>query len=121
MTSTDAWPPAHHPARRRRWTSAPSGVTSPRWHPDCAFFDAPGGTQTPTPVIEAIADALGAPLANRGLDNPAQRNAEQIVRDARSAMGDYLGNDPVGHRLRAQRDPADPGVRPHPRPGLGTR
>jgi len=61
-----------------------------------AFFDGPGGTQTPTPVIEAIAAALGAPLANRGLDNPAQRNAEQIVRDARSAMADYLGNDPSG-------------------------
>lgn len=61
-----------------------------------AFFDAPGGTQTPTPVIDAIADALRAPLANRGLDNPAQRNAEQIVLAARAAMGDYLGNDPMG-------------------------
>ena len=61
-----------------------------------AFFDAPGGTQTPTPVIEAIADALRRPLANRGLDNPAQRNAEQIVLDARAAMGDYLGTDPGG-------------------------
>jgi cysteine desulfurase family protein (TIGR01976 family) len=61
-----------------------------------AFFDAPGGTQTPTPVIEAIAAALRAPLANRGLDNPAQRNAEQIVQDARAAMGDFLGNEPAG-------------------------
>ena len=61
-----------------------------------AFFDGPGGTQTPSPVIDAIADALRAPLANRGLDNPAQRNAEQIVQAARSAMGDYLANDPGG-------------------------
>lgn len=61
-----------------------------------AFFDAPGGTQTPTHVIDAMANALRAPLANRGLDNPAQRNAEQIVLAARSAMGDYLGNDPAG-------------------------
>ena len=61
-----------------------------------AFFDAPGGTQTPTPVIQAIAAALSAPLANRGHDNPAQRNAEQIVQQARSAMADYLGNDPSG-------------------------
>ena len=61
-----------------------------------AFFDAPGGSQTPTPVIEAIAAALSAPLSNRGPDNPAQRNAEQIVRDARSAMADYLGDDPSG-------------------------
>jgi len=61
-----------------------------------AFFDAPGGTQTPTPVIEAIAATLSAPLANRGHDNPAQRNAEHIVLDARAAMADYLGNDPAG-------------------------
>ncbi|HYI56951.1 MAG TPA: cysteine desulfurase-like protein [Microlunatus sp.] len=61
-----------------------------------AFFDAPGGTQTPTPVIEAMAEALRAPLANRGLDNPAQRHAEQIVLDARVAMGDLLGNSPEG-------------------------
>lgn len=61
-----------------------------------AFFDAPGGTQTPTPVIEAIAGALRRPLANRGLDNPAQRNAEEIVTAARAAMADYLGSDADG-------------------------
>ncbi len=61
-----------------------------------AFFDSPGGTQTPAPVIEAIAAALTAPLANRGHDNPAQRNADQIVVDARAAMADYLGNDAAG-------------------------
>jgi cysteine desulfurase family protein (TIGR01976 family) len=61
-----------------------------------AFFDAPGGTQTPTPVIDAMAAALRAPLANRGPDNPAQRNAEQIVLDARAALGDLLGNSPDG-------------------------
>jgi cysteine desulfurase family protein (TIGR01976 family) len=95
VTSTDAWPPPTEfappaldvRAIRRHFPALASGL---------AFFDAPGGTQTPTPVIEAIAAALGAPLANRGLDNPAQRNAEQIVRDARSAMGDYLGNDASG-------------------------
>ena len=44
-----------------------------------AFFDAPGGTQTPTPVIEAIAAALSAPLANRGHGQPgaAQRRADR--------------------------------------------
>jgi cysteine desulfurase family protein (TIGR01976 family) len=60
------------------------------------FFDAPGGTQTPTPVIEAMAAAFRAPLANRGVDNPGQRNAEQIVIEARAAMGDYLGTPPAG-------------------------
>ena len=83
--------PAERPldvgALRRDFPALSSGL---------AFFDAPGGTQTPTPVIEAIAAALSAPLANRGHDNPAQRNAEQIVLDARAAMADYLGGDPTG-------------------------
>ncbi|MDN5803168.1 MAG: cysteine desulfurase-like protein [Microlunatus sp.] len=57
-----------------------------------AFFDAPGGTQTPIQVSETIATALRAPLSNRGLDNPAQRNADQIVVEARAALGDFLGN-----------------------------
>lgn len=61
-----------------------------------AFFDAPGGTQTPAPVIEAMADALRNPLANRGRDNPAQRHADDIVLAARAALGDYVGNDPAG-------------------------
>lgn len=61
-----------------------------------AFFDAPGGTQTPTQVIDAMAAALRAPLAYRGHDNPAQQHAEQIVLAARAAMGDYLGSDPAG-------------------------
>jgi cysteine desulfurase family protein (TIGR01976 family) len=61
-----------------------------------AFFDAPGGTQTPSPVIEAVAGALRAPLANRGHDSPGQRNAERIVRDARAAMGDFLGSPAEG-------------------------
>ncbi|HEY5978678.1 MAG TPA: cysteine desulfurase-like protein [Microlunatus sp.] len=61
-----------------------------------AFFDGPGGTQTPTPVIAAIGAALAAPLANRGMDNPSQRNAERIVLDARAAIGDYLGSAASG-------------------------
>ncbi len=61
-----------------------------------AFFDAPGGTQTPSPVIEAIAAAMMAPLANRGHDNDAQRNAEYIVTEARQAMADFTGAEPSG-------------------------
>lgn len=80
-------PPLDVAALRRDVPALSSGL---------AFFDAPGGTQTPTPVIEAISAALTAPLANRGADNPAQRNADRIVLDARAAMGDYLGNDPTG-------------------------
>lgn len=55
-----------------------------------AFFDGPGGSQTPAPVADAIRAALVAPLSNRGDLTPAQQNAEQIVLDARAALGDLL-------------------------------
>jgi cysteine desulfurase family protein (TIGR01976 family) len=55
-----------------------------------ARFDAPGGTQTPAPVVAAIADALTRPLANRGRVTEGQRNADDIVTEARRAMGDFL-------------------------------
>lgn len=61
-----------------------------------AYFDAPGGTQTPRPVVEAIAAALSAPLSNRGHDYEAQRNAERIVTDARVALADFTAADPAG-------------------------
>ncbi|MDQ1112374.1 cysteine desulfurase family protein (TIGR01976 family) [Microbacterium testaceum] len=55
-----------------------------------AFFDSPGGTQTPTSVAAAIGEALLAPLANRGLVTQAERNATSIVEACRSALGDFL-------------------------------
>ncbi|QPP09222.1 cysteine desulfurase-like protein [Streptomyces bathyalis] len=61
-----------------------------------AFFDGPGGTQTPRAVIEAVAEALAGPLSNRGDGNPAERNAETLVAEARKALGDLLGADPRG-------------------------
>ncbi|MFJ6388007.1 cysteine desulfurase-like protein [Streptomyces sp. NPDC091972] len=61
-----------------------------------AHFDGPGGTQTPEPVIRAIADALAQPLSNRGRTTVGERNAERIVTGARRAMADLLGADPAG-------------------------
>ncbi|WP_326734659.1 cysteine desulfurase-like protein [Streptomyces sp. NBC_01022] len=61
-----------------------------------ARFDAPGGTQTPQPVIDAIVDALSRPLAVRGTQNDGERNAEAIVTGARSALADLLGAEPRG-------------------------
>jgi cysteine desulfurase family protein (TIGR01976 family) len=55
-----------------------------------AYFDSPGGTQTPVPVAEAVRDALVAPLANRGVLTRAARNADAIVELFRSAYGDFL-------------------------------
>jgi cysteine desulfurase family protein (TIGR01976 family) len=65
-------------------------------HPPTAFFDGPGGSQTPAEVGQAIAAALNAPLANRGTINQAAQNAEEIVVAARKAVADLLGADPRG-------------------------
>ncbi|MFJ9351252.1 cysteine desulfurase-like protein [Streptomyces sp. NPDC101237] len=61
-----------------------------------AHFDGPGGTQTPAPVIKAIADALAEPLSVRGAVALGEINAERIVGDFRRAMADLLGADPAG-------------------------
>lgn len=61
-----------------------------------AFFDGPGGTQTARAVSAAIASVLNAPLSNRGTVTEAERNAEQIVQDARTAGADFLGSDSRG-------------------------
>ena len=60
------------------------------------FLDGPGGTQTPQPVIDAITDALTAPLSNLGRSTPGERNSVRLVTEARQAMADLLGGDPSG-------------------------
>lgn len=59
-----------------------------------AHFDAPGGTQTPDSVADAVRAALVQPLANRGRGNLAERNADDLVLAFRAAMGDLLGVAP---------------------------
>ncbi|MFE7752594.1 cysteine desulfurase-like protein [Streptomyces sp. NPDC057428] len=56
-----------------------------------ARFDAPGGTQTPQQVIDAISETLSRPLANRGGLTEGGRNAEATVIGARRALADLLG------------------------------
>jgi cysteine desulfurase family protein (TIGR01976 family) len=61
-----------------------------------AYFDGPGGTQTPDVVADAMRAAMLAPLSNRGRTTLAERNADAIVTGARAAMADLLGADPAG-------------------------
>jgi cysteine desulfurase family protein (TIGR01976 family) len=61
-----------------------------------AFFDGPGGTQVPRPVVEAVAATLGSPVSNRGRYSAPQRASEEIVHACRSALADLLAADPRG-------------------------
>ncbi len=61
-----------------------------------AFFDGPGGTQTPDFVADAMQAALTAPLSNRGALTESERNAEEIVQSSRAAVADLLACDPSG-------------------------
>lgn len=61
-----------------------------------AFFDGPGGTQTPRSVGEAIYRTITEPLSNRGSMVVSQRNADEAVLGFRAAMADLLGADPLG-------------------------
>ena len=59
-----------------------------------AFFDGPGGSQTPVAVADAIRDAMLRPLSNRGTATTAARNAEEIVGECRLALSDLLAVAP---------------------------
>jgi len=61
-----------------------------------AFFDGPGGSQTPDVVGEVMRATLTGPLSNRGDLTVAQENAERAVLGARAALGDLLGAPPGG-------------------------
>lgn len=61
-----------------------------------AFFDGPGGTQTPDVVAQAVYDTLTSPLSNRGDLTAAECNAERAVVEARTALADLVGGDPAG-------------------------
>jgi cysteine desulfurase family protein (TIGR01976 family) len=61
-----------------------------------AYFDGPGGTQTPRQVAEAIAGAMVRPLSIRGTSTESERNAERIVGDFRAAYGDLLNVPAAG-------------------------
>lgn len=71
-------------------------VCFPALRSGTAFFDGPGGSQTPDVVADAMRDAMLRPLSNRGTNTDSERNAEAIVHDFRRSMGQLLNADPRG-------------------------
>ncbi len=54
------------------------------------FFDAPGGTQVPQRVIDAIVNYLSSSNANSGGPFVTSQRTEQMIADARAAMADFF-------------------------------
>jgi cysteine desulfurase family protein (TIGR01976 family) len=69
-------------AARERFSSLDSGF---------AFFDAPGGTQVPDEVGQAIANALREASANLGAPYATGRAVEAILARAKADAGRFLG------------------------------
>jgi cysteine desulfurase family protein (TIGR01976 family) len=61
-----------------------------------AYLDGAAGTQTPAPVISAIAGAYRAGLSNDGGAFPASERATAITQECREAVADLVGGDPQG-------------------------
>src|SRR5215210_6483132 len=59
-----------------------------------AFFDAPGGTQTPDSVVDAIAGYLRESNANLGGAFETSVRSGALVASARVAAADFLGCTP---------------------------
>jgi len=72
-------------AARERFSSLRSGF---------AFFDAPGGTQVPDEVGQAIADALRDASGNLGAPYATGRAVEAILARAKVDAGRFLGCSP---------------------------
>jgi cysteine desulfurase family protein (TIGR01976 family) len=57
------------------------------------FFDAPGGTQVPQRVIDAVANYLSTSNANTCGAFLTSARTDQVIADARAAMADFLNCD----------------------------
>src|SRR2546429_9299301 len=58
-------------------------------HP-VAYFDAPGGTQTPRAVVDAVSDYLLNHNANTHWEYPTSHETDAIIESARHAFADFL-------------------------------
>jgi len=71
---------AHFPAMERVHAGRP-----------VAYFDGPGGTQVPRPVVDAMADYLFHHNANTHWLYPSSAETDEAIMDARHALADFLG------------------------------
>ena len=55
-----------------------------------AYFDAPGGTQTPRIVVDAVSDYLLNHNANTHWEYPTSHETDAIIETARDAFADFL-------------------------------
>src|SRR5918996_5758688 len=58
-----------------------------------AFFDAPGGTQVPDSVVDAVAGYLRESNANVGGPYGTSIRTEALIEQARASAGRFLGCD----------------------------
>jgi cysteine desulfurase family protein (TIGR01976 family) len=70
----------------------PSFAQTVNGHP-AVFFDAPGGTQVPQRVIDAISDYLRRDNANSGGNYPTSRRTDAVIVAAREAIADFFHCD----------------------------
>jgi cysteine desulfurase family protein (TIGR01976 family) len=82
--ATSAHIRAQFPALERRHRGAP-----------VAYFDGPGGTQVPRPVVEAIQDYLYHHNANTHWRYPTSQETDALIAAARLALAEFLGASPA--------------------------
>jgi cysteine desulfurase family protein (TIGR01976 family) len=60
-----------------------------------AYFDGPGGTQVPRPVVEAMSDYLYHHNANTHWAYPTSEETDSIIDSARSVLAEFLNASPA--------------------------
>ena len=60
-----------------------------------AYFDGPGGTQVPRPVVEAMKDYLYHHNANTHWQFPTSAETDALIAESRAALADFLGAAPT--------------------------
>jgi cysteine desulfurase family protein (TIGR01976 family) len=60
-----------------------------------AYFDGPGGTQVPREVVAAMSEYLWHHNANTHWHYPSSEETDAIIAEARAALADLLGADPL--------------------------